>query len=301
MELSQLEYFIKLAEYENFTTASKELHITQPALSIAINKLENDFGTKLFDRGKSKISLNKYGQILLPHAIKIFDELDAAINAISDSADQINISYVFMHPMNELLTDYLAKNPNAVIHQHDITSYKDLEQKIISSEIDFAICYSPTDTMHESLVFEKLCDDPQFIFLSVHNPLSRFDSLKYSDLKNSRFIKNVFFKESNSLNVQGCIDAGFVPNFVFEGSRREILDGLILQDYGITFIGEGGAKLRKSRYPDWEKHYRFIPIDNDQAQRSIGLISRGPSSLPVEARKLYKYIFDNYIPYRDNP
>ncbi len=63
MELSQLQYFCKVAELEHFTKASDELHISQPALSKAILNLENELGIPLFERKKRNVYLTEYQKL----------------------------------------------------------------------------------------------------------------------------------------------------------------------------------------------------------------------------------------------
>ena len=72
MNLTNLSYFLKVAEKEHITQAAEELHITQPALSRAISNLEQELGVKLFEREGKNISLNENGIILQSAAKRIF-------------------------------------------------------------------------------------------------------------------------------------------------------------------------------------------------------------------------------------
>ena len=68
MELRQLSYFIKLAETLNFSTAARELFITQSTLSHQILQLEREFDQALFLRNSHEVSLTEAGEQLLPLA-----------------------------------------------------------------------------------------------------------------------------------------------------------------------------------------------------------------------------------------
>ena len=68
MELSQIRYFVKLAELLNFTEASKELFITQSTLSISIKQLEEELGVRLFDRIGKKVFITESGTAFLDYA-----------------------------------------------------------------------------------------------------------------------------------------------------------------------------------------------------------------------------------------
>ena len=65
MELLQLKYFQSVAKYENITKAAKELHISQPSLTITIKRLEDELNVPLFNRKGKKIELSVFGKNFL--------------------------------------------------------------------------------------------------------------------------------------------------------------------------------------------------------------------------------------------
>ena len=69
----RLKVFIAVAKHLSFTQASKELLISQPAITKHIQELENTYNTQLFSRQKGKISLTRQGAILLEHAKNIVE------------------------------------------------------------------------------------------------------------------------------------------------------------------------------------------------------------------------------------
>lgn len=71
MELNQLKCFLEVARLEHITQAADQLHITQPALSKVIARLEDDLGVKLFDREGKNIRLNEYGRVAQNYAQRI--------------------------------------------------------------------------------------------------------------------------------------------------------------------------------------------------------------------------------------
>lgn len=72
MTNEKLEYILTIAEERNITRAAKRLYISQPALTLYLNRLENDLGVKLFDRTKSPIKLTEAGKYYIDKMKKIY-------------------------------------------------------------------------------------------------------------------------------------------------------------------------------------------------------------------------------------
>src|SRR4051794_38181397 len=77
MELYQIRYFLAVAETLNFTRASERAFVSQPALTKAIQRLEETIGGRLFDRTKSSVQLTELGRAMLPNFRQIFDTAQA--------------------------------------------------------------------------------------------------------------------------------------------------------------------------------------------------------------------------------
>src|ERR1700712_2947325 len=81
MNTDELRWFAALAEREHMTATARELHISQPALSRAIGRLETTLGVPLFDRRGRVLRLNHHGRRYLVHARRALEELDAGAAA----------------------------------------------------------------------------------------------------------------------------------------------------------------------------------------------------------------------------
>jgi len=84
MTITQLKYVLAVAEYKNFTIASEHCFVTQPTLSMQIQKLEDELGTKIFNRNKKPIQLTEIGIKIIEQAKIIVDES----NRITDIVEQ---------------------------------------------------------------------------------------------------------------------------------------------------------------------------------------------------------------------
>ena len=84
MTFTQLNYVLAVAEYQNFTKAAGKCFVTQPTLSMQIQKLEDQLGIQIFDRSKKPIQLTEVGRKIVNQAKNIVNEADR----INDIVDQ---------------------------------------------------------------------------------------------------------------------------------------------------------------------------------------------------------------------
>lgn len=84
--LSELDHFLLITEHGTFTEAARLAHLSQPALTASIRRLEEDFGARLFDRGRRGAELTATGAALLPHARAVLAAVDEGRRAVAEIA-----------------------------------------------------------------------------------------------------------------------------------------------------------------------------------------------------------------------
>jgi len=199
MELRTLKYFLAVAQEENITKAAEILHTTQPNLSRQLNSLEEEFGRKLFIRGKRKITLTEEGMFLRKRAQEIIDlsnktESELSLFGESEVGD-IYIGAVETNAMRfigETVVKIQQANPNIKFHFHsestlEITEYLD------KGLFDFGIVVEPIDLKKYDYIKLPI-KDTWGILMHKDSPLAKLDSITPKDIKD----KPILFAEQQS-------------------------------------------------------------------------------------------------------
>lgn len=131
MELLQLQYFVEVARLESFTRASQSLHVSQPALSQTVKRLENEVGVKLFEREGKHIKLTAHGRKFFARIGHSLQEIQAACSDLKNQRLQGNITigtYMPIQPILPCLDAFSQENPDVtyslmyVMNSHEVSA-----------------------------------------------------------------------------------------------------------------------------------------------------------------------------------
>ena len=186
----KLNIYIKVAQHLSFTLASKELNLSQPAVSKTIAKLEADYNTSFFNRSRNSISLTNEGKILLDYAYKItklFEELEHSFLLNED-----NVAIEFNVGLSTTIATYVMPKVMAKIQQNapsitfNITSgnTKEIEQKILDQELEYGIVEGKSS--NHLLKYNKFIKDEIVLVTSTSN-LSSKNSVTKTELSKIPF------------------------------------------------------------------------------------------------------------------
>ncbi len=240
MDWQQLLYFKTLAKVENFTRASIELSLSQPALSRSISRLEEEVGVPLFERKSRGVILNKYGQIFLEHADRALAEIADAKQEIHDLVHPYHgtISLAFIQTLGssfvpELISSFQKDYPDIHFQLYQHATSKILSQ-LESAEIDIGFC-SPNEPT-ENLSSISIVKDELFLIVPIDHRLAGVDEVDLSEVAHDPF---VLFKPETAVRdvtERLCHEAGFHPKMSFEGFEESTVAGLVGAKFGVALI-----------------------------------------------------------------
>lgn len=180
--ITKLYYFIKVAQIGNLTRAADELFISQPALSMAIKRLERDLGVKLFDRSGNRLTLSFAGEKLLPFAETLYSDyimLKSALSSNRDFSQGIRLGSGISH-VAEIIEHYMEKVYDGSIVLQQYFDYYSLHAALLEHKMDIAFCTPPItgkDIISKSLFVEPIC-----ALMNASNPLAESKIVELQDL-----------------------------------------------------------------------------------------------------------------------
>jgi len=189
--LTHLAHVIALHEYGNFRRAAESQHISQPAFSRSIQKLEKLLEVTLFNRQRGgRITPTLYGESLLLRAETIFTETDELKRdlLLIRNADAGSLSIAMgAHPAeisaNKALSELAKSHPN-VKYNAIVTNWREVTNLVLSREVDIGIAEISMAKEIDGVQVELIAQHDMVYFCRKDHPLSQYNKLSKSDLNN---------------------------------------------------------------------------------------------------------------------
>lgn len=239
MELRQLEYFCTISKLQSFTRAAEQMHVAQPSVTTAVQKLEIELGLKLFDRAQKKVTLTDEGRVFYRHALKILHEVHETfvemhdLANISKGAIRIGVppmigAYIFP----DIFTNFKKAYPGINLFMFEEGSLSALE-KLETAELDLGLIILPPMTGMQSM---PVADQEIVLCVSADHPLSGRTAVAFSELKNEDFILLKDDSYHRQVIMERCRAHRFEPRVVFSSNQIQTIQSLVSKGVGITFL-----------------------------------------------------------------
>jgi len=180
VELRHLEYFVAVAEELSFTRASRRLHVVQSGVSSAIQVLERELGTSLFDRDRHRVVLTDAGHALLPEARATLAAAQAAAEAVAEAAAGLRGTLTIGTMLStgrvdvpELLGRFHATHPAVLVRLRTFAGGSaDLGRGVLDGALDLALLSLPGEAP-PGLTVRQLAREPLNLICAPGHPLAR--------------------------------------------------------------------------------------------------------------------------------
>ena len=238
MTLRHLRIFITVYQKESITRAADDLHMTQPAVSLAIKELESQYQIRLFDRIGKRIYITEQGKWLYEyalHIVSLFDEMEERVKTWNDKGglrvgSSITIgNFILPKLVCEFQKQYPEIEVNVFIHNTDT-----VERKLLDNQIDFALVEGKNH--YEQLKSERLMDDPLCFICSPESELAQKKCVVLKELEKYPMI----LREKGSA-VRDVIDESmgyYQMNYkvLWESVSTQAITRAVSQNLGISIL-----------------------------------------------------------------
>ena len=276
MTLTELRYIVTLAQQQHFGQAAEKCHVSQPTLSIAVKKLEQELGVELFERSKNRVRPTPVGEQVIAQAQRVLEECSTIQDIASAGKDQLNnplqVGAIFtigpyLFPNFIPALRKLAPQMPLVVEEGFTAT---LRHRLRKGELDVIIVALPFT--EPDVVTQPLYEEPFVVLLPKAHPLAKNPAVKPKDLARENVLMlgegHCFGDQVREIlpppreNSSGSISTHS------EGSSLETLRHMVASGLGITILPLSAILGTK---------YRGLvtrPLEAKKATRTVALAWR---------------------------
>lgn len=276
MNKQECLYITKVADLGSISKAAKELFVTQSSISQSLNKLEENYNVKIFNR-------NPRGMTLTEAGIVIYNYAEEILNSLSDLEVEMSYfnnlqkghlifgisSFLGSIILPDILESFTNKYPNISINIIENDTQK-LEHLLQEGYIKVAILHSSENTTRRNIKFEKF-DEDKFVVIAKKNLLKSSDKkLELNTLKEYDFILPDKNRGSRELINKIFLEKDFEPKIRFEISNFITIGNLVSHGLGISIIPKRYLSFVKKI--DSIEYFYLSDVVNDSWNISIATL-----------------------------
>lgn len=286
--IRQLKAFVAIAEHGSFVEASERLHLSQPALSIAIRKLEESVGGVLFNRSPRGVQLTPEGRFFLPTARRLIGDWEDALGDLGElfNKQRGKVTLAALPTLAAgflpaVLADYRRQYPNIAISVHDVLASQ--VDELVSdrrADIGFSVCPSRTEATH----FEPLVDD-HFVAVCPHgHPLLARDKVRWEELLGYPIIA-VSRLSSTREAIEGVLKTlEKEMDLMCEVSQIGTAGRMVAAGLGVAALPSLSFRQISSEGVEWR------PLTAPHVPRTLGIITPSRTPLSAAARAMLEVV-----------
>jgi DNA-binding transcriptional LysR family regulator len=286
-DLNDLLAFRAVSELGNFSRAAEAVHISQPAFSRRIDKLEQALGVRLLERTTRRVSLTAVGREFARKTAALLDELDGTLLTLRGLSParlgEVTIACVpstVYYYVSQVIRRYRERYPRIRVRVLDAGA-NDVLAAVARGEADFGLNF--IGSQEPEIEFRALVDERFVAACRRDHPLARRRRVSWSDLAAFDFIA-VGKSSGNRLLIDQAL-AGLpdAPQPVYEAEHVTTMLGLVEAGLGV-------AAVPSLAMPDKDHPLLVgIPLDEPVVKRRVGLIRRRSRALTPAAQQLFDF------------
>ncbi len=300
MTLTELKYIVAVARERHFGRAAEACFVSQPTLSVAIKKLEDELEVQLFERGNVEVSITPVGERIVEQAQRVLEESATIREIAKEGKDPRNgpLRLGVIHTIGPYLLPGLVPAMLKAVPQMPLLLQEGLTAKLLEAlklgEIDVAVVAEPLPI--PGIMSWPVYDEPFAVVVPNHHPWAQRDAVASTELQEQTMLllgaghcfRDQVLKVCPELSRYAATSAGIQKTF--EGSSLETIRHMVASGIGITVVPwtaipagiEPGVKDRNS--DGW---LTYVPFAGEPPVRQVMLVWRKSFGRVEAVEELY--------------
>jgi len=278
MTLTELRYIVAVARERHFGRAAEACFVSQPTLSVAVKKLEEELDVKLFERGSNEVSVTPLGEEIIRQAQSVLEQAQSIKEIAKRGKDPLAgpLRLGVIYTIGPYLLPDLVRNAIAEVPQMPLMLQENFTARLLdmlrSGELDCAILAEPfPDT---NLALAPLYDEPFLVAVPRTHPLASHERINAEELKQETMLLLGTGHCFRDHVLEVCPEfARFSSNAEgirksFEGSSLETIKHMVAAGMGVTVVPQLSVP------PEPHPHIAYIPSEEPVPTRRVVLAWR---------------------------
>jgi LysR family carnitine catabolism transcriptional activator len=280
----QIRAFVAVVRCRSFAEAAAHIHLSQPALSIAIKNLEDTVGGQLLTRTTRSFALTPEGESFYPTAQRLLSDWDNALSDLNNRfalrTGRITVAAMPSFAGNLLpiaLKEFKTQHSQVKVALHDVIA-EEVVSMVRSGKAELGVSFDPGE--HEDLTFTPLFNDQFVAVLPKQHPLLQHTHIALTDLLEYDLLTLQAPSQVRQLICDWLESQGFPFNPAMETHQLVTIGRMVAQDLGVSIapalceiqMKEVGALCR--------------PLKDKGLSQRVGIITRRRSPLSAAAQAM---------------
>jgi len=268
MEMHQIRYFLAVADALNFTRAAEQCHVSQPALTRAIQQLEDELGGLLLRRERKLTHLTDFGRLIEPHLRQLFADADAAKSTAKRflSLQEAEIRLGVMCTVGParfmgFLAHFRSANPGCEITLVEGMPAR-MSELLLQGELDLAVTAQP-EPFHQRLDVLPLYRERFCIAFPTGHRLEQQNRVCISDVAGETYLRRINCEYRDYL-ADRLREHGLAVRVGFQSEREDWIQMMVAAGFGVCFLPEFSPTI---------PGVRTQPVSEPEVVRVVSLVS----------------------------
>lgn len=288
--IRQLDAFVAVAQSRSLAEASERIHLSQPAISIALRKLEETVGGALFSRSTRQLTLTPEGEAFLPVAIRLlhdwtdaFEDLDELFSKKRGKVTVAALPTLAAGLLPGVIAAFHARYPRINFSLHDVLA-EQVNTMVREGRADMGLSVPPFDS--EDIAFEPVLEDRYVAVCPQGHPLLEHPQITWHQLAGYPFIGINRLSSSRQDIDRIMAEVGQPLDIICDASQIATVGRMVAAGVGISVLPELSFRQIAGHGIDYR------PLVSPDVTRPLGIVQRRRHALSTAAAALREMIID---------